>query len=154
MVDLATITVQLAVGAVPMGAAWFAYRASTDANRKSAEAARVAAERQAEAERNKVDSEAFERAKTIYDSGITLLERQLLRVQSQFDQLNDAANDERTTFMARIHSMQTQIELLESTVVLLRRQLIDAGIAPPPRDVGMPSPLPSTTAEPRLQEEM
>lgn len=153
MVDLATVAVQIAVGAVPLGAAWFAYRASTDANRKTAEAARASAERQAEMERNKVDSEAFERAKTIYDSGISLLERQLVRVQTQFEQLNDAAAHERSTFMERIRSMQVQIELLESTVVALRRQLIDAGIAPPPRDVAPPSHLPSREVDSRQQEE-
>ncbi len=38
MPDLATIIVQASIGAVPLGAAWFAFRASTDANRKSPDA--------------------------------------------------------------------------------------------------------------------
>ncbi|MFG1942204.1 hypothetical protein [Nonomuraea sp. NPDC048826] len=129
MPDLATIAVQTAVGIVPLGAAWFAYRASTDANRRTAETA----ERQALLELSKVDSEAFERARAIYDSGISLLERQLARVQTQFDQLSADSAAERDGLQRRIRTMQAQIEGLESTVVLLRRQLIEAGIAPAAR---------------------
>jgi len=126
MPDLATIIVQGAIGIVPLGAAWFAYRASTDANKRTAETA----DRQATLEVSKVDSEAFERARTIYDSGISLLERQLTRVQTQFEQLSDDSAEERDGLMHRIRLMQGQIEALEGTVVLLRRQLIEAGICP------------------------
>lgn len=129
MPDLASIAVQTAIGIVPLGAAWFAYRASTDANRRTAQTA----ERQALLELSKVDSEAFERARVIYDSGISLLERQLARVQSQFDQLTNDSAAERDTLRRRIRAMQAQIEGLEATVVMLRRQLIEAGIPPATR---------------------
>lgn len=141
--DLAAVGVQVGIALVPLGAAFFAYRASTDANKKTVESARITAERQAEMEHKKVDSEAFERAKTIYDSGIQLLERQLILVQSKFEQLNEAATEERGTFMHRIHLLQKQIEALESTVVMLRRQLIEAGISPAPHAVGPPDAQPA-----------
>ncbi|MCG5214532.1 hypothetical protein [Streptosporangium sp. KLBMP 9127] len=140
MPELATILVQASIGVVPLGAAWFAYKASTDANRRTAETA----ERQTALEKSKVDSEAFERARDIYDSGIELLERQLARVQGQFDQLNEEAEEERDTLMARIRLMQHQIEDLETTVATLRRQLIEIGVSPAPRTLLAAPPLPAT----------
>jgi predicted RNase H-like nuclease (RuvC/YqgF family) len=130
MPDLATLASQVVIGSVPLGAAWFAYRQSTQANRRNAEEVRRNRERQEEIDRTKVDSEAFERAKALYDSGIALLERQLARVQEQFNQLDDDAAEERDVLMRRIRNLQTQVDALELTVVTLRRQLIDADIAP------------------------
>ena len=112
MATLQDIIVQVSIGLVPLGVAWFAYRSATDANRKTVEAAQLAAERQAQLERSKVDVEAFARAKSIYEDGLVQLERQLARSQSQ-------------------------IEILEKAVVLLRSQLIEAGISPDPRTAGI-----------------
>ncbi|GLW11039.1 hypothetical protein Misp01_61670 [Microtetraspora sp. NBRC 13810] len=102
------VVVQLAIGAVPLGVAWFAYRSATDANRKTAESSRAAAEQQAQLERSKVDVEAFSRAEGIYNNSLNLLERQLARSQEQ-------------------------IVALEQAVAVLRAQLIQAGIPPDPR---------------------
>lgn len=112
MATLQDLLVQLAIGAVPLGVAWFAFRSATDANRKTVESAQLAAERQAQLERSKVDVEAFARAKVIYENGLAQLERQLARSQSQID-------------------------VLEKAVVLLRSQLIEAGISPDPRTAGL-----------------
>lgn len=97
MPALSDILLQVAVAAVPLGVAGFAYRASTLVNR-----------RQGELDRSKVDVEAFARAQSIYETGMTQLERQLARSQAQ-------------------------IAALEEAVVLLRAQLIESGISPDPR---------------------
>lgn len=133
MPDYTALLVQIAIGAVPLGVAWFAYKSATDANKKTAEAAALAAERQAEIERSKVDAEAFNRAKAIYEDALAQLERQLDRVQVQFERLNEQlAKEQDSSFAMRnqIRTLQAQIALLERTVSALRTQLIHAGITP------------------------
>lgn len=134
MADLTTLLVQIAIGAVPLGVAFFAYKSATDANRRTQETAATAAERQAELERTKVDAEAFQRAKAIYEDALAQLEKQLDRMQRQFDTLNEQLAKEKDTsnaLRAQIHSLQTQMQMLERTVAAYRRSLITAGLQPP-----------------------
>lgn len=127
------LLVQIAIGAVPIGVAYFAYRSATDANRRTQEAAVLAAERQAELERNKVDAEAFQRARQIYEDALASLEKQLDRVQSQADRLSEQLAREQDSSNAmrdQVRALQGQIAVLERTVSTLRRQLISAGVTP------------------------
>ncbi|MFF4777509.1 hypothetical protein ACFY05_32100 [Microtetraspora fusca] len=133
MATIPELLIQVAIGAVPLGVAAFAYRSATDANRRTQETAVTAAERQAELERTKVDAEAFARARQIYEDALAQLEKQLDRVQAQADRLSaqlaqeqDASN----TMRDQVRALQGQISTLERTVGTLRRQLISAGITP------------------------
>lgn len=138
------LMVQVGIAAVPLGVAYFAYRSATDANRKTQQTALSAAEHQAEIERTKVDAEAFARAKAIYEDALAQLERQLDRVQLQFDKINEQLAHEQDTsnsLRSQIRSLRTQLSTVERTVGVLRRQLIDAGLNPTGR-VGGTDPFP------------
>lgn len=91
------LLIQVAIGAVPLGVAYLAYRSATDANKRN-----LAMEAQ------KVDQAAYDRAQGIYEKGLSQLEKQLERAQGQ-------------------------IASLEETVLVLRSQLLQAGIPPDPR---------------------
>lgn len=91
------LLIQVAIGSVPLGVAYLAYRSATDAN-----------QRNAAMEAKKVDQAAYDRAQTIYEKGMSNLEKQLERAQNQ-------------------------IANLEEAVQVLRSQLIAAGIPPDPR---------------------
>ncbi|HEX4815993.1 MAG TPA: hypothetical protein VFV66_24885 [Nonomuraea sp.] len=129
------ILIQLAVGVVPLGVAYLAFRSATDANKKTHQAALLQAERQAEIERSKVDAEAFLRAKSIYEDALAQMEKQMERVRTQAAQLNsDLANEQSSSTAMRDHirRLQAQIRALERTVVALRAQLVAAGLSPVP----------------------
>ncbi|MGN9837667.1 hypothetical protein ACTMTI_06060 [Nonomuraea sp. H19] len=135
MSGLSDILLQLAVGGVPLGVAYLAFRSATDANKKTQQTALMQAERQAELERSKVDAEAFLRAKTIYEDALSQMEKQMARVQSQSAQLTaDLANEQSTSTAMRDQSrrLQAQIRALERTVIALRAQLVAAGLSPVP----------------------
>ncbi|MEV5499641.1 hypothetical protein AB0M50_30005 [Nonomuraea fuscirosea] len=135
MPSLTDILIQVAVGAVPLGVAYMAFRSATDANKKTQETSLLQVERQAELERSKVDAEAFIRAKTIYEDALSQLERQLVRMQTQASQVStDLATEQSasTAMRDQINRLQAQIRALERTVVTLRTQLISAGLAPAP----------------------
>jgi len=91
------LLIQVAIGAVPLGVAYLAYRSATEANKRN-----LAMEGQ------KVDQAAYDRAQGIYEKGMSQLEKQLERAQDQIDSLEEA-------------------------VLMLRAQLIQAGIPPDPR---------------------
>lgn len=91
------LLIQVGIGVVPLGVAYLAFRSATDANKRNAAM-----------EGQKVDQAAYDRAQTIYEKGMTSLERQLERAQNQ-------------------------INGLEEAVLLLRSQLLAAGIPPDPR---------------------
>ncbi|MEU6713815.1 hypothetical protein ABZ897_20265 [Nonomuraea sp. NPDC046802] len=129
------VLLQVAIGAVPLGVAYLAFRSATDANKKTQQTALLQAERQAELDRSKVDAEAFVRAKTIYEDALSQMEKQLARVQSQAAQVGiDLASEQSTASAMRdqIRRLQAQIRALERTVTRLRDQLVTAGLAPVP----------------------
>ncbi|MFC4014340.1 hypothetical protein ACFOY2_44445 [Nonomuraea purpurea] len=129
------VLLQVAIGAVPLGVAYLAFRSATDANKKTQQTALLQAERQAELDRSKVDAEAFVRAKTIYEDALSQMEKQLARVQSQATQVGiDLASEQSTASAMRdqIRRLQAQIRALERTVTRLRDQLVTAGLAPVP----------------------
>ncbi|MEV8634285.1 hypothetical protein AB0395_21780 [Streptosporangium sp. NPDC051023] len=133
MVNIQELFIQAAIGAVPLGVAYLAYRSSTDANRRSQETAQAAAERQAAMERTKVDSEAFERARVIYEDALSQLEKQLDRLQSQFDRVNEQLSREQdasNTMRVEVWGLRTNVATLERLVATLRRQLIAHGLIP------------------------
>ncbi|GAA4934484.1 septal ring factor EnvC (AmiA/AmiB activator) [Nonomuraea thailandensis] len=132
---LTDILIQVAIGAVPLGVAYLAFRSATDANRKTHQTALLQVERQAELERSKVDAEAFLRAKTIYEDALDQLEKQLTRMQSQATQVSTDLAEEQTASTAmrdQIRRLQAQIRALDRTVVTLRTQLLTAGLSPAP----------------------
>jgi septal ring factor EnvC (AmiA/AmiB activator) len=88
------------------GAAYLSYRQSTRASAEN---------RQVEFQR--VDAAAYERAKSLYESGISQLEEQLARLRVQVNQERVISNN-----------LRQQVNDLERTVARLRRQLIAAGI--------------------------
>ncbi|MFI7708293.1 hypothetical protein [Nonomuraea sp. NPDC049480] len=135
MSGLSDILIQLAVGVVPLGVAYLAFRSATDANKKTQQTALMQAERQAEIERSKVDAEAFLRAKTIYEDALSQMETHMGRLQSHSAQLStDLTNEQSTSTAMRDHirRLQAQIRALERTVIALRTQLVAAGLAPAP----------------------
>jgi septal ring factor EnvC (AmiA/AmiB activator) len=144
MSGLSDILLQLAVGIVPIGVAYLAFRSATDANKKTQQTALLQAERQAVFERTKVDADAFGRAKTIYEDALTQLEKQLARMQTQANQVStDLASEQSSSTAMRdqIRQLQAQIRALERTVVTLRAQLMAAGLVPAPiSDVTGPFP--------------
>jgi chromosome segregation ATPase len=122
-------------------------RASVRANKITAQSAERVAEQQAEAERNRVEAEAFKRAKEIYNDAINELREELDRIrtayertQEQLDKLNDKLLLERTSSQEvreQLHSaqremaqMRLRIEDLERTIGRLRQQIITAGLDP------------------------
>ncbi|UBU13636.1 hypothetical protein [Nonomuraea gerenzanensis] len=132
---LTDILIQVAIGAVPLGVAYLAFRSATDANKKTHQTALLQVERQAELERSKVDAEAFLRAKTIYEDALDQLEKQLTRMQSQAAQVSADLTEEQTSSSAmreRIRRLEAQIRALDRTVVTLRTQLLAAGLSPAP----------------------
>ncbi|MCK2214427.1 hypothetical protein MF672_011585 [Actinomadura sp. ATCC 31491] len=135
MSGIADVLVQIAIGAVPLGVAYLAFRSATDANKKTQQTALLQAERQAELERSKVDAEAFLRAKSIYEDALSQLERQMERVHTQSSQLSAdllAEQSSSTAMRDHIRRLQAQIRALERTVVALRTQLVAAGLSPVP----------------------
>ncbi|WP_188188834.1 hypothetical protein [Nonomuraea sp. SYSU D8015] len=135
MPGVSDILIQFAVGVVPLGVAYLAFRSATDANKKTQQTALLQAERQAEIERSKVDAEAFVRAKTIYEDALSQMEKQMERLQSHSAQLStDLANEQSTSTAMRDHvrTLQAQIRALERTVIALRAQLVAAGLSPVP----------------------
>ncbi|MEU6723492.1 hypothetical protein ABZ917_07255 [Nonomuraea wenchangensis] len=135
MSGIADVLTQIAIGVVPLGVAYLAFKSATDANRKTQQTALMQAERQAELERSKVDAEAFTRAKIIYEDALSQMERQMERVQSQATRLGTdllAEQSSSTAMREHIRRLQAQIRALERTVVALRTQLVAAGLTPAP----------------------
>ncbi|MEV5557222.1 hypothetical protein AB0L44_26500 [Nonomuraea wenchangensis] len=135
MSGIADVLIEIAIGVVPLGVAYLAFKSATDANRKTQQTALLQAERQAELERSKVDAEAFTRAKIIYEDALSQMERQMERVQSQATRLGTdllAEQSSSTAMREHIRRLQAQIRALERTVVALRTQLVGAGLSPAP----------------------
>jgi chromosome segregation ATPase len=132
------LAAQMLLGLVPIAVALVAYRQAVRANTVTAQQAERQAERQAALERTKVDSEAYARAKQIYEAALESLEKQLDRVQAQFDRLTEQLareQDTSNTLRVQLTTLQHQVREMERTVTVLRRQLIDAGLTPVPPDM-------------------
>lgn len=122
-------------------------RASVKANKVTAESAERVAEQAAAADRAKVESEAFARAKEIYDHAINELREELERVrtqhertQEQLDKISEKLLSERNASQGmrdQLHQaqremaeMSSRIEYMERMIVNLRQQIITAGLEP------------------------
>lgn len=123
-----TPSVQVLLGLVPIAVALVAYRQAVHANRITAEQADRQNRRQAELERTKVDSEAYNRAKQIYEAALDSLEKQLARITDQLAREQDTSAGLRV----QVHTLQGQVRELERTVMHLRQRLISAGLNPTP----------------------
>jgi septal ring factor EnvC (AmiA/AmiB activator) len=141
----ASLYLQGLLGLVPLAVAWVAYRQAVKANKVTAEQADRQARRQAALERSKVDSEAYNRAKEIYEAALQQLEKQLDRMQAQADRLTEQLareQDTSHTLRAQVSTLQQQMRDMERTVAALRRQLLDAGVRP-----ALPPPPPPLSEE-------
>lgn len=104
----AELFVQLAIGTVPFAVAILAFRQATRATASAAEI-----------ERNKVDSQAYARAKTIYEDALKQLERDLARER----ETSNVLRSDLTTVQGRVSE-------LERRDTQIRRKLAAAGIDP------------------------
>lgn len=95
--------VTIAVAVIP---SWFAYK----------QAIKVAHEN-SRGESAKVDAAAYERAKSLYESGITSLEERIKDLRQQLDEERNVS-----------FKLREQVSALEIMVVRLRRELALAGI--------------------------
>lgn len=133
------------IGTVVMGIV--AGRASVKANRVTAQSAERVAEQNAAAERARVESEAFSRAREIYDHAITELREELDRIRTQYertqeqlDKISDKLSQERTSSQGvrdELHraqremtEMSSRIEYMERVIANLRQQILTAGLEP------------------------
>lgn len=98
-------------------AGFFTYRASTTAARTSLEVKQVEMDAVAAAKRSEVEAAAFERARSIYESGIARMEQEIQQLRAQMNEERDVSNQ-----------LRSRVNSLEDTVAWMRRQLIIAGI--------------------------
>lgn len=118
-------TVAVTIASLVIAALSFVY-----ANRASAEARRVEAEKAAEAaiaERARVDADAYNRAKELYESGIDSLQDENRRLKDYVDGLKHVYDAELTlTARLRMNNdrMTRQLEWF-------RQAMIEAGLQPP-----------------------
>ncbi|MGW4663166.1 hypothetical protein [Streptosporangium sandarakinum] len=122
-------------------------RAAVKANRVTAQSAERVAEQNAAAERARVESEAFSRAREIYDHAITELREELERVRTQYertqeqlDKISEKLLTERSSSQEvrdqlhqaqrEMHEMSSRIEYMERVIAHLRKQIITAGLDP------------------------
>lgn len=95
------------------GASYLGYRQATRAARANAKI-----------EAEKVDAQAYGRAKELYEAGIEQLEEQLKRLRDEINGWRD-----RTTLAEEAAArLQTRVAELELTIARMRRQLILAGV--------------------------
>ncbi|WP_433363961.1 hypothetical protein [Streptosporangium sp. CA-115845] len=117
------------------------------ANKVTAESAERVAEQAAASERARVESEAFSRAKEIYDHAITELREELERVRNQYertqeqlDKISEKLMTERTLSrevrdqldqaQRDMRAMSARIEQMERLIAQLRQQILTAGLQP------------------------
>lgn len=115
--DASIITAGIAAVAAVAGAG-FAYRASAQANRITDK---------------KVDAEAFERSRQIYEKALADADKQLDRLRAQQDRMVDQLTkvneqlakeqDLSSTLRAQIRALEIQMETMQEIVATLRAQL-------------------------------
>jgi Tfp pilus assembly protein PilE len=94
-----------------LGGAYLAYRQSVKASERTARTAAL-----------QIEAGAFDRAKALYEAGISQLEAQVSRLRVDFAAEQDISN-----------KLRVQVMEMENTIARLRRQMIHAGmeLAPP-----------------------
>lgn len=122
-------------------------RASVAANKVTAQSAERIAQQNADAERARVESEAFARAKEIYDHAISELREELERIRAQYertqeqlDKISDKLLTERTASQElrdqlhqaqrEMREMSSRIAYMERTIGNLLQQIVTAGLEP------------------------
>lgn len=83
-------------------------------------------------DRARIDAEAYDRAKSIYEATLSSLERQVLRLQTQMDRVTDQLSREQDTsnsLRAEIIALKNGLTGLTGSVATLRENQVDA---PPP----------------------
>lgn len=117
MKDLWPQVATLLVALVP---AWLAYRSARSAENTRQESAKHGAE----LESRKVDADAYERAKGIYEHALTRLEAELRRLQQRYDEVSvqlDHEQDVSAKLRSQVDAMQVELNALRRTVAELRR---------------------------------
>lgn len=139
------VAVAALIGAIATGV--LAGRASNKANRVTVQSNERVAEQAAATDRAKVESEAFSRAKEIYDHAITELREELDRIRTQYertqeqlDKISDKLLTERNSSQEvrdQLHKaqrelteMSSRIEYMERVIGNLRQQIVTAGLTP------------------------
>ncbi|MEV7013258.1 hypothetical protein [Streptosporangium sp. NPDC051022] len=139
------VAVLALISAVATGV--LAGRASVKANKVTAQSNERVAEQAAAAERARVESEAFGRAKEIYDHAITELREELERIRTQYERTQEQVDmisqkllAERTSSQEvrdqlyraqrELNEMSSRIAYMERVITNLRQQLLAAGLEP------------------------
>ncbi|MBO4272373.1 hypothetical protein [Microbispora triticiradicis] len=92
------------------------------------------ANRSTKVEESKVDAEAYQRAKAVYESALDTMEEQLKQVRERLDVVTNQLTQEQDASIAlrrQVRDLQTQLAAMEQTVADLRIQLSKAGIQMP-----------------------
>ncbi len=122
-------------------------RASVKANRVTTQSAERIAEQAAATERARVESEAFSRAKEIYDHAITELREELDRIRTQYERTQEQLDkiseklllernssqevrDQLHRAQREMNEMSSRIEYMERVIAHLRQQMLTAGLNP------------------------
>lgn len=112
------VIIALVAGLASVAGAFVAYRASSQANLVN---------------KQKVDSEAFDRSQQMYERMLSTQDKELTRLQGQVDRLNshlDRTNeavarekDISETLRALVIALQRQVGVMEETIANMRAQL-------------------------------
>lgn len=103
-----SVVVAIGLGAPAAVISYLSFRAATQANKSQAEAAKVA-----------VDSEAFERARKIYQDAIETLTEQVTQFRAQVKQMDT----EMTKLQIRSRELEREVESLHVSNRELEREL-------------------------------
>lgn len=108
--NVTSIVLQCIIALVPITASFFAFRQAGRATRTTVESTEKIAIRSAELERDKVDALAFERAKAIYESSLSHMERTLERVEKELREERDLSR----ILRGQVDSLERQIRDLQA----------------------------------------
>lgn len=91
----------------------------------------------ARVEQSKVDADAYNRAKAIYESALDTVEEQLERVRAQLDRVTHELAQEQDTsasLRAEVRVLRTTVATLERTIADSRVQMSKSGIPVPEQE--------------------
>ncbi len=98
-----------ALGSVPaLGAAWFAYRSASSANK---------------VDHRKVDNDAFEKSQAAYERLLDRMQQQVDRMQSALDRVNTqlaSEQDVSNVLRNQVRNLTAQVTELESIIASMR----------------------------------